>query len=176
MSGYTAGESEVAEHTSVVSDYNVQITVGVEECWMGELSDVDIVERIARPRLLFKGWICDAAGVFEVQNVAVFVPDKRVHVTIVVDVDECWSGMFSDTDTVEWIAYLRHKDWTRGVAGVFEVQNVTVFVPDKRVHVTIVVDVDECWSSIFSDLDIVERIARPRLLFKGWICDVAGVF
>ena len=49
MSGYTAGESEVAEHTSVVSDYNVQITVGVEECWMGEFSDVDIVERIACP-------------------------------------------------------------------------------------------------------------------------------
>ena len=87
MRGCTAGESEVEGHAIAVSDYNVQITVGVEECWNGVLSEGDISERVFRLRLLLKVWIRGAAGVFEMENTVMSAPNKHVHVTIFVDVD-----------------------------------------------------------------------------------------
>ena len=141
-------------------------------------SDVDTVERIVRSRLLDKGGIRDAAGVFEMKNVAVDVPNKRVHVTVAVHVDERRCGATSDVDTVERVVRSRllDKGGIRDAAGVFEMKNLAVVVPNKRVHVTVAVHVDERRCGATSDVDTVERVVRSRLLDKGGIRDAAGVF
>ena len=102
------------------------------------------------------------------KNLADVFPNKRVHVTILVHVDERRSGGKSDVDTIERIVCpcLLHEDWIRGAAGIFEIENVAGGVPNKRVHVTIVVHIDERRNGGTSDLDTVERIVRPRLFHK----------
>ena len=161
---------------------HVTVVVHVDERRCGDKSDflsADTVERIVRSRLLDKDGIRDVAGVFEMKNLAVDVPNKRVHVTVAVHVDERRYGVPSDVDTVERIVRLLDKRGIRDAAGVFEMKNLAVVVPNKRVHVTVVVHVDErrCGDkSDFLSADTVERIVRSRLLDKDGIRDVAGVF
>jgi hypothetical protein len=163
-SGCAARESEVAKNAVAVPDEHVQVAVSVEERRCGDPSDVDTVERIVRSRLLNKRGIRDAAGVFEMKNLASGVPNKRVHVTVAVHVDERRFGVVSDVNTVERIVRSRllDKRWIRDAAGVFEMKNLAVFVPNKRVHVTVAVHVDERRCDVPSDGDTVERIVRSH--------------
>ena len=92
-SGCAARESKVAKIAVAGADEHVQVAVSVEERRCGVTSDVDTVERVVRSRLLDKRGIRDAAGVFEMKNLAVEVPNKRVHVTVAVHVDERRCGV-----------------------------------------------------------------------------------
>ena len=107
------------------------------------------------------------------KNLAGGVPNKRVHVTIAVHVDERRCGSSSDVD-IERIVRSRvlDKGGIRDAAGVFEMKNLAVVVPNKRVHVTVAVHVDERRCGVISDVDTVERIVLCILAARSIVAAI----
>ena len=130
---------------------------------MERLSDVGTVERVCCSRLCRE---C-ATDVLPVLDVASGVPHKRVHVTVLVHVHECRSGVRSERSDI-----CKRRNECVGPAfsvttKILQVLNLALLVPHKQIQFVVPIKVHERWVGVVSDIITVERVPVICVLHEG---------
>ena len=232
-----AGVEEIVQRAELFPDDGVEVAVAVEigEAGRAEQPQIDAIERIGGAGALGESRRGGRAGVLEIVQVAVNVPDDGVEVAVAVEVGEAGPGPAPHIDAIERIGWAGafgegrskrpcrcsrnsagcrrvspttasrspspsrsaklgalfepHIDGVEriggagalgegrrgGRAGVLEIVQVAVNVPDDGVEVAVAVEVGEAGRAVLPHTDAVERIGGAGAVGEGRRGGRAGV-
>ena len=166
--GGRAGVLEIVQGAVEFPDDGVEVAVAVEvgEARRAVVPHIEAVERIGGAGALGEGRRNGRAGVLEIVQGAVDVPDDGVEVAVAVEVGEAGRAADTDIDAVERIggAGALGEDRRGGRAGVLEIVQGAVVLPDDGVEVAVAVEVGEAGRAVVPHIDAVERIGGAGLL------------
>ena len=152
----------------VFPDDGVEVAVAVEvgEAGRAVARHTDAVERIGGAGARGEGRRNGRAGVLEIAQGAVALPDDGVEVAVAVEVGEAGVAEDPHIDAVERIggAGARGEGRRGGRAGVLEIVQVAFELPDDGVEVAVAVEVGEAGRAEAPHIDAVERIGGAGLL------------
>ena len=177
--GGRAGVLEIVQVAVNVPDDGVEVAVAVEVGEAGRVSSphIDAIERIGWAGAFGEGRSKRRAGVLEIVQGAVEFPDDGVEVAVAVEVGEARRAFEPHIDGVERIggAGALGEGRRGGRAGVLEIVQVAVNVPDDGVEVAVAVEVGEAGRAVLPHIDAVERIGGAGAVGEGRRGGRAGV-
>ena len=145
--GYCAGVLEVGNLAVTISNNKVSIIIIVEinkyRCTIR--TRVNIIQRIGGAAALRERGIGRCAGVLIVMNDAVVITDRKVPVTITVQVSQCECTQPTHGNVIKWIGRPGALRETRGShrTGILEVCDGAMAISDDKVVVAVTVKVGE---------------------------------
>ncbi len=161
------GVLEIVQCAAAFPDDAVEVAVAVEvgEAGIAHGPHTDAVERIGGAGLLDEGGRNRRAGLLEIAQRAVVLADEDVEVAVAVEVGEAGRAEVT-RDAVERIggSGARREGRRNGRAGVLEIVQGALEIPDDGVEVAVAVEVGEARRAVAPHSDGVDRIGGAGLL------------